>query len=253
MKKEILLKGKCALVTGGGTGIGLGIATELVDVGAQVILIGRREEPLKEAVIKLGGAVSYVVADLTEFEKLPGLVREIEKESPIDILVNNAGINLKGPFIDYSIEDYDKVVAIQEKATFFLTREVAKHMITRRTGNIINVSSLSARLGMQNNQAYTMCKGGIVALTRSLMMELAPYNIRVNSVNPGYVLTDIVRKINVNTPERLAVMEQATPLKRFGTIKDIGMAVAFLASDAAAFITGIDLFVDGGHGYASAI
>ena len=253
MRKEISLEGRHAIVTGGGTGIGRGIAGELVDAGANVILIGRRETVLEKTVSELGEKASYRVADLTEFEKLGELVEGIEKQFPIDILVNNAGINRKGPFLEYKEEDFDKVVGIQEKVTFFLTKEVSKYMIRRKAGSIINISSLSARIGMPSNQAYTMCKGGIVALTRSLMVELAPYNIRVNSINPGYIYTDMIKEINVHTPERLVVMEEATPLKRFGTTKEIGMAAAFLASDAASFITGIDLYVDGGHGYASRI
>ena len=253
MRNEISLEGKHALITGGGAGIGLGIAEEFVDAGAEVLLVGRRESVLREAAEHLGAHASYRTADLTEFDALPGLIADIEREFPIDILVNNAGINLKGPFLEYTPEEFDQVVAIQEKAVFFVTKEVAKYMVQRHAGSIVNISSLSARLGMPKNQAYTMCKGGIVALTRSLMMELAPYNIRVNSVNPGYIYTDMVKRINVNTPERLVVMEQATPLKRFGTAKDIGMAAAFLASDAASFITGVDLYVDGGHGYASQI
>lgn len=253
MRREILLEGKHAVITGGGTGIGLGIAEEMIDAGAEVLILGRRESVLQEAVKHLGEHAAYRVADITDFDALPGLIEEIEREFPINILVNNAGINLKGPFLDYTPEDFDKVVAIQEKATFFVTKEVARYMVKRKEGSIINISSLSARIGMPSNQAYTMCKGGIVALTRSLMVELAPYNIRVNSVNPGYIYTDMIKKINVNTPERLVVMEQATPLKRFGTAKEIGMAAAFLASDAASFITGVDLYVDGGHGLASQI
>ena len=253
MRQEILLTDKRAVITGGGTGIGFGIAEQFVDCGAKVLLLGRREDVLSQAVQKLGEKASYKVADLTDYTSLPALVKEIEEEAPVDILVNNAGINLKGEFVSYEEEDFDKVIGVQEKAVFFLTREVVKYMMPRKKGNIINISSLSARLGMPKNQAYTMCKGGIVALTRSLMVELAPYNIRVNSVNPGYIYTDMIKKINVNTPERLVVMQEATPLKRFGTIQDIGMAAAFLASDAASFITGVDLYVDGGHGYASQI
>jgi len=253
MLSEILLKGKLAFITGGGTGIGLGIAKELLDCGADVVITGRREDVLKKAVEELGPGADYIVADMMETAKLGTLVKQIEEKHSIDILVNNAGINLKGPFLDYSEEDFDKVVAIQEKAVFMLTKEVAKYMVKRKKGSIINISSLSARIGMPCNQAYTMCKGGIVALTRSLMVELATYGIRVNSVNPGYVLTDMVKRINVNSPERMKIMEEATPLKRFGTTKEIGMAVAFLASDAASYITGNDLYVDGGHGYASRI
>lgn len=181
MKKEIQLNGRRAIVTGGGTGIGLGIAEELLDVGAQVLLLGRREQVLREAVAKLGSGASYRVADLTDFAALPELFREIEAEFPADILVNNAGINRKGPFLDYTPEDFDQVVAIQEKATFFVTKEVAGYMKERGGGSIINISSLSARIGMPANQAYTMCKGGVVALTRSLMVELAPYHIHQNT------------------------------------------------------------------------
>ena len=253
MIREISLKGKTGLITGGGTGIGFGIAEQFVESGAKVILVGRREEVLQEAAGKLGKAASYYTADLTDSDTIKEMVEQIEGKTPIDILVNNAGINLKGSFFTYREEDFDRVVSIQEKAVFLLTQAVALHMAERKRGSIINITSLSARIGMPSNQVYTMCKGGIAALTRSLMVELAPYGIRVNSINPGYIMTDMIRKINVNTPERLKVMEEATPLKRFGTEKEIGMAAVFLASDAASFITGNDLYVDGGHGNASVL
>ena len=253
MLQEISLDGKTGLITGGGTGIGFGIAEQFVESGAKVILTGRREEILQKAASRLGKAASYYTADLTDSNTIKEMVEKIERETPIDILVNNAGINLKGPFLTYREEDFDQVVAIQEKAVFLMTQAVASHMAVRRAGAIINITSLSARIRMPSNQAYTMCKGGIAALTRSLMAELAPYGIRVNSINPGYIMTDMIRKINVNTPDRLKVMEEATPLKRFGTEKEIGMAAVFLASDAASFITGNDLYVDGGHGNASVL
>ena len=127
-----------------------------------------------------------------------------------------------------------------------LSQAVAERMKSRRSGNIIFISSLASVLGMHEIQAYTVCKSGIKGLARSLARDLGPYGIRVNSLNPGFVYTDMLERTNLKTPERLREIEERTPLKGFTQAKDLGMAAVFLASDAARFITGIDLVVDGG-------
>jgi len=246
MLKEISLAGKTALVTGGATGIGYSVATEMVDAGAHVIIVGRRLEQLKKAAEQLGKACTYHQFDLTNFEELPRFVRELENERPIDVLVNNAGINNKKDYFEFSADEFDRIVATQAKVPFLLTQEVARHMKKRSKGCIILLSSLAALLGMHDIQAYTVCKTGMVGLSRSLARDLSPYGIRVNSLNPGFVYTDMLRETNIKTPERLKEIESKTPLRGFTQTKDLGMAAAFLASDAARFITGIDLVVDGG-------
>ena len=246
MLKEISLEGKRALVTGGGSGIGFSIAEEMVDAGAEVVIVGRREEKLKEAAEKLGEKCSYRVFDVRDYDRHAGFVRELESEGPIDILVNCAGNNNKKDYFDFTAEEFDDIVNTQAKAPFMLSQEVARYMKERHAGSIIMISSLAAILGMHEIQAYTVCKSGVKGLARSLARDLGPYGIRVNSLNPGFVYTDMLRNTNLKTPERLKQIEDSTPLKGFTQTKDLGMAAAFLASDAARFITGIDLVVDGG-------
>ena len=170
----------------------------------------------------------------------------LENDAPIDVLVNCAGINNKKDYFDFTAEEFDKIVETQAKAPFMLSQEVARHMKERKKGSIILISSLAAILGMHEIQAYTVCKSGMKGLARSLARDLGPYGIRVNSLNPGFVYTDMLRNTNLKTPERLKEIEDRTPMSGFTLPKDLGMAAAFLASDAARFVTGIDLVVDGG-------
>lgn len=246
MLQEISLAGKTALVTGGATGIGFAIATELYDAGANVIIVGRREDRLREAAEKLGERCSWYRFDVTETEKHDAFIGMLEEKAPIDILVNNAGVNNKKDYFDFTAEEFDTIVATQAKAPFMLSQAVAKHMKERGKGCIILISSLAAILGMHDIQAYTVCKSGMKGLARSLARDLGPYGIRVNSLNPGFVYTDMLKNTNLKTPERLKEIEDRTPMRGFTQTKDLGMAAAFLASDAARFITGIDLVVDGG-------
>lgn len=246
MKKEISLKGKTAIVTGGATGIGFAIASELLDADANVIILGRREEKLKEAANKLGERCSYYVFDITDTAHYDELISKIEETTPIDILVNNAGINNKKDYFDFTEEELDTIIATQAKAPFLFSQAVAANMKKRKSGCILFISSLASILGMHDIQAYTLCKSGVKGLTRSLSRDLGPYGIRVNSLNPGFVYTDMLAKTNLKTPERLEEIQNRTPLRGFAKEKDLGMAAAFLCSDAARFISGIDLVVDGG-------
>lgn len=246
MLKEISLAGRHALVTGGATGIGFAVAAEMLDAGATVTIVGRRPELLEKAARKLGPNCSFEQRDVTQWDELPAFVKRIEERQPIDILVNNAGINIKKDFTEFTAGEFDQVIAIQAKTPFILTQEVVKYMKPRKKGCIILISSLSARLGMVNIQPYTISKVGMMGMARSLTNELAPHGIRINSLNPGFVDTDMVRQTNVKTPERLQQIQDKTPLRRFGKPEEIGMAAAFLASDAASFITGTDILVDGG-------
>lgn len=246
MMKEISLEGKTALITGGATGIGFAIASEMCDAGAHVVIVGRREEKLREAAEKLGEKCTWYQFDVTHMDEYEKFIDRVEKESPIDILVNNAGINNKKDYFDFKAEEFDTIVETQAKAPFMLSQAVAKRMRERKSGSIIFISSLASILGMHEIQAYTVCKSGVKGLARSLARDLGPYGIRVNSLNPGFVYTDMLEKTNLKTPGRLKEIEERTPLQGFTQAKDLGMAAVFLASDAARFITGIDLVVDGG-------
>lgn len=246
MLQEISLEGKRALVTGGATGIGFAIAEQMIDAGADVVIVGRREDKLKEAAQKLGEKCSWYQFDVTKSEEHAAFIQKLEDQAPIDILVNCAGINNKKDYFDFTADEFDTIVETQAKAPFMLSQEVAKHMRERHKGSIILISSLAAILGMHEIQAYTVCKSGMKGLARSLARDLGPYGIRVNSLNPGFVYTDMLRNTNLKTPERLKQIEDSTPLRGFTLPKDLGMAAVFLASDAARFVTGIDLVVDGG-------
>lgn len=246
MLREISLEGKTALVTGGGTGIGFAIAAEMADAGADVVIVGRREEKLREAAGKIGEKCTWRVFDVTETEKYDEFFEELEKKAPIDILVNNAGINIKKDYFDFTAEEFDKIMETQAKAPFMLSQTAAKYMKERKSGCILFISSLASILGMHEIQAYTVAKSGVKGLARSLAKDLGPYGIRVNSLNPGFVYTDMLKNTNLKTPGRLEEIQNRTPMRGFAREKDLGMAAAFLASDAARFITGIDLVVDGG-------
>lgn len=246
MLKEISLAGKTALVTGGATGIGFAISEEMIDAGADVVIVGRREDKLKEAAEKLGEKCSWYQFDVSCTEKHAEFIKMLEEKHPLDILVNCAGINIKKDYFDFTAEEFDTIIATQAKAPFMLSQEAARYMKERKKGCIIMISSLAAILGMHEIQAYTVCKSGMKGLARSLARDLGPYGIRVNSLNPGFVYSDMLRNTNLKTPERLEQIASSTPLQGFTQAKDLGMAAAFLASDAARFITGIDLVVDGG-------
>lgn len=246
MLQEISLEGKTALITGGGTGIGFAIAEEMADAGASVIIVGRREEKLKEAAEKIGEKCSWYVFDVTKTEEYEDFFRKLEKKAPVDILVNNAGINIKKDYFDFTAEEFDKIMETQAKAPFMLSQTAAKYMKERKSGCILLISSLASVLGMHEIQAYTVAKSGMKGLARSLARDLGPYGIRVNSLNPGFVYTDMLKNTNLKTPGRLEEIQNRTPMRGFAKEKDLGMAAAFLASDAARFITGIDLVVDGG-------
>ena len=246
MLQEISLEGKTALITGGGTGIGFAIAEEMADAGASVIIVGRREEKLKEAAEKIGEKCSWYVFDVTKTEEYEDFFRKLEKKAPVDILVNNAGINIKKDYFDFTAEEFDKIMETQAKAPFMLSQTAAKYMKERKSGCILLISSLASILGMHEIQAYTVAKSGMKGLARSLARDLGPYGIRVNSLNPGFVYTDMLKNTNLKTPGRLEEIQNRTPMRGFAKEKDLGMAAAFLASDAAGFITVIDLVVDGG-------
>ena len=246
MLQEISLEGKTALITGGGTGIGFAIAEEMADAGASVIIVGRREEKLKEAAEKIGEKCSWYVFDVTKTEEYEDFFRKLEKKAPVDILVNNAGINIKKDYLDFTAEEFDKIMETQAKAPFMLSQTAAKYMKERKSGCILLISSLASILGMHEIQAYTVAKSGMKGLARSLTRDLGPYGIRVNSLNPGFVYTDMLKNTNLKTPGRLEEIQNRTPMRGFAKEKDLGMAAAFLVSDAAGFITGIDLVVDGG-------
>jgi gluconate 5-dehydrogenase len=245
---EFNLTGKLVLVTGGGSGLGLSMACTFVRYGAKVIIAGRRENVLREAAEKLGPQVSFITTDLSALENIPALVERIEQEyGPLDVLVNNAGIHLKKDALDVSDAEFENVVRTNQSAVFALSREVARKMIPRKKGSIVMVSSMASRYGIPKVIAYTAAKSAIEGMTRAMAVEWSPAGVRINCIAPGFIETEMSAKALNNDTERKSKVLSRTPMQRLGKPEDVGLAAVFLASDAAGFITGASLAVDGGN------
>ncbi|MBE9465406.1 SDR family NAD(P)-dependent oxidoreductase [Dyadobacter subterraneus] len=242
------LEGKLALITGGGSGIGFYIAQCMVQAGAKVVLTGRREAVLQETVEKLGSKATYFVNDITQLETIPALVEAIEAQcGPIDILVNNAGINMKKFAVEVTDADFDKVIQTNLHAVFSMTRECGKRMIERKSGSIIMITSMAAIYGIDRVVAYTASKSAVGGMVKALTTEFSPYNVRINAVAPGFIETPMMlTAMNGDSSRRDKAMDR-TPMGTWGKPEDIGWAAVFLASNAAKFITGVSLPVDGGN------
>lgn len=242
------LEGKTALITGGGAGIGLEIARCMVASGARVILTGRTETRLQEAVKDLGPQSAYRVNDVTRLETLEDLVNDIEAEfGSLDILVNNAGINMKKPALEVSDEDFSRIIDTNLNAVFALTRTCAKRMVARGSGSIIMISSMAAYYGIDRVVAYAASKSGIEGMVKVLASDLSKYNVRVNAVAPGFIETNMMKTAFGSDPDRMNKAMGRTPMGKFGKPEDVGWAAVFLASEASAYITGVSLRVDGGN------
>lgn len=245
MKKEISLEGKRVLITGGATGLGYGIAAECKDAGGEVIIAGRREALLEKAAEELG--LSWARLDIADHASLPGAAAALEKRfGPVDCLVNNAGIQNNKDALDYGAEEFAALYNTNVFGTYILTREIARGMVERESGALLFISSAAAYMGLTRNLLYSGTKGALSAMTRAFASELSPRGVRVNAIAPGWIETSIVKESFKRVPERKALVERRSMLGRLGTVKDIGMAAAFLLSDAAAFITAAELKVDGG-------
>lgn len=237
-----------ALVTGGGTGLGLGIAHAMVDAGARVLLAGRREESLRLAVESLGDSAEWVVADVTVATDRARMLAHCREHfgRPADILVNNAGQNMKRPALEVSDEDFDALLNTHVKAAFALSRDAAPAMIERGDGKILFIASMASYLGVPNIVGYTTAKTAVLGLTRALAAEWSSLGIRVNAIVPGWIETDMTRKaLNEDPPRKQKVLSR-TPMGRLGQPIDIGRAAVYLCSNAAAFVTGQEFPIDGG-------
>lgn len=242
------LENKIALITGGGSGIGLDIARCMVLAGARVVLTGRREAVLQEAKASLGEKAFFFVNDVTDLKGLEGLVQDIEAQvGPIDILINNAGINMKKPALEVTDEEFSHILQTNLHAVFSLTRACARKMVSRQSGAIIMISSMAAYYGLDRVVAYGSSKSGIEGMVRLLASEFSKFNVRVNAIAPGFIETNMMKTAMASDPDRMAKALGRTPIGHFGKPEDIGWAAVFLASEAAQFITGISMPVDGGN------
>ncbi|MEP6947771.1 MAG: SDR family oxidoreductase [Ginsengibacter sp.] len=239
---------KVAIITGGGSGIGLAIAKKFVQNNITTIIIGRNKAKLSAAKTKLGELCIPVVFDLNNLSSIPELVDQFIKQyKKIDILVNNAGINLKKEFIEVTDDEFQKIILTNVAAVFALSREVVKNMMKEGSGSIINISSMASQYGLPKVIAYTASKSAIEGMTRAMAVELSPKGIRVNCIAPGFIATDMSSKALDNDKERKEKVMSRTPMGAMGMPADIGDAAVFLASSASGYITGVVLPVDGGN------
>jgi NAD(P)-dependent dehydrogenase (short-subunit alcohol dehydrogenase family) len=240
--------GKVAIVTGGGSGLGLAIAEKFVGSGIHTVIVGRDESKLNSAKEKLGNLCYPMACDVSDLPSIPSFVEKVIKQfGQIDILVNNAGINMKKDFTEVTDEDFQKVITTNLCSVFAMSREVVKHMLTRGSGSIINISSMAAQYGLPRVIAYSASKTAIDGMTRAMATELSPKGIRINAIAPGFIITPMTDTALNSDPERKAKVFSRTPMGHMGQPSDIGDAALFLAGDAAKYITGVVLPVDGGN------
>ena len=239
---------KVAIVTGGGSGLGYAIAKKMVSENITTIIAGRNLEKLQKAQNELGENCHIYQINLRDLKTIPTFIDYVHNTfSRIDILVNNAGINQKKLFTDVTDEEFGNIINTNVQSVFAISREVAKHMIELQKGAIVNISSMASLYGIPKVISYTASKAAIDGMTRSMAVDLSPNGIRVNSVAPGFIYSDMSAKALDSDPERKAKVFGRTPMGRMGEPADIAEAVYFLASDAAKYITGVTLPVDGGN------
>jgi 2-deoxy-D-gluconate 3-dehydrogenase len=243
------LEGRVAVVTGGNGGIGRGIAIGLAEAGAAVAILARNDQKNRATLsdlLALGVLASTHILDVTDRAALKPAIDEVQRTlGPIDILVNNAGIALTGGALRGTVDDWDRVLETNLNSCFILSRLAAESMAPRRTGKIINIASEYAHFGNPIAPAYSASKGALIQLTKSMAIELAPHNIQVNAIVPGWIESDMTAPIK-SRPFFEEIIRR-TPAGRFGTPEECAGAAVFLASHAADFVTGSTIFVDGGY------
>jgi gluconate 5-dehydrogenase len=250
MSLEIFsLKGRRALVTGSSQGIGLAIAEGLARAGATVVLNGRDASKLAaaEADLKAKGLqVTSAAFDVTDEVAATAAVAEIEaSQGPIDILFNNAGMQFRTPLEDYPIEKWRELMRVNVESAFIVGKAVAKAMIARKQGKIINICSVQSELARPSIAPYTATKGAIKMLTKGMCADWAKHGIQINAIGPGYFKTPLNQAL-VDNPEFSSWLEKRTPAGRWGTVDELIGAAVFLASGASSFVNGHILYVDGG-------
>ena len=245
------LKGKRTIVTGGARGIGKGIVSRFLQEGASVYILDVNESELEKSLAEWeqqGYHVAALTCDLRNRAMLEkAAVQAIEQLEGVDILINNAGIAFRESLLDVSMEHWEAVMEVNLNAMFRLSQIVAKQMIDQGAGgSIVNMSSKNGLMGSSKLVHYNASKAGVILLTQSMAVELAPYGIRVNAVAPGLIDTPLDRELKLKD-KSLPTISSRTPMGRLGTIEEVASAFLFLASDEASYITGITLVVDGGH------
>ncbi len=242
------LAGRRALVTGSSQGIGLALAEGLAAHGATVVLNGRRREPLEAAAAGLRGAghaASVACFDVTDPAAVAAGVAALAAEGPIDILVNNAGMQFRAPLEDFPVDKWRQLLETNVSSVFYVAQAVAKGMIARGRGKIINIASVQSELARPGIAPYTATKGAVRNLTRGMATDWAKHGLQVNAIAPGYFRTPLNQAL-VESAEFTAWLEKRTPAARWGEVGELVGAAVFLAGDASSFVNGHTLYVDGG-------
>jgi 2-dehydro-3-deoxy-D-gluconate 5-dehydrogenase len=247
MKESFDLTGKVAVVTGAFQGLGRGMAIGLAEAGADVVLVDRQEATETAGVVRsLGRKTLTFAADLMSIERIPLIVQTtVETFGKIDILINNAGTIRRTPAIDYSEKDWDDIMAVNAKTVFFFSQAVARDMMKRKSGKIINIASLLAFQGGIIVPAYAASKGAVAQITKALANEWAAHGINVNAIAPGYMATDNTKALREDPVRSKAILDRI-PAGRWGTPQDLAGVAVFLASPASDYVNGHVLVVDGG-------
>lgn len=246
-KQAFDLSGRVALVTGGGSGLGYATAKCLASAGAKVVITGRREDVLQKACEELGENVCYYVYDVTDTDHAKDFIDKIVADhGSCDILINNAGRHCKKDVADITIQDFRDVMDVHMYGSFALAQAAISYMRERKKGSIIFISSMSALLGMTKVCVYGSAKAGLMGLTRCLAGDVSADGIRVNAIIPGFIDTPMFHQaVDSDIPRQQKILGH-TPMERYGSPEDIGWAAVYLSSDAASFVNGTSITVDGG-------
>jgi len=239
------LENKRVVITGGASGIGLATAARFLDEGARVVILDRDREAGERLPAELPGLTKFFPCDVSDMSQVQSAVGKIIRVAGgIDVLINNAGISIRHDFLDITPEEWEKVLAVNLNGVFYVAQTVARHMMENDGGVILNTASTNGIMGYRHYADYNASKAGVIELTKSMALELAP-RIRVNAIAPGYILTPMQR--TEYTDEMLEDVNRKLPLKRHGNPEEIAALFAFLASDDAEYITGQIYVADGGE------
>ena len=243
------IQNKVALITGAGAGLGRGYARIFAQAGCRVVCADINEAAAADTaaeILAAGGQALPLFVDVTKIKSVEELCDRIEEAwGPVEILVNNAGVEDVAPFLEVTEAQYDKIHGVNLRGVFFTGQTVAKRMRDNGGGKIINIGSLGSYIGLTESSVYCSTKGGVIQLSKTMALELAPYNIQVNCVAPGYFITPMTQGF-YDDPQHRSWIESRIPLGRWGTVDDLGGTLLFLASPASDYITGDTIIVDGG-------
>jgi gluconate 5-dehydrogenase len=244
------ITGRLALVTGSSRGLGYALATGLAQAGARVVVHGRDAEAVAKAAAGIGDVTGTVPAtttfDVTDADAAAeGIAALVADHGVPDILVNNAGIQRRAPFNDFDPADWDDIVTTNLSSVFYVSRQVTRRMAERGSGKVINIGSVQSMLARQTIAPYSATKGGVVMLTKGMAADLARFNIQVNAISPGYFATEMNRALVEDEAFNTWVINR-TPAQRWGKFEELIGTLIYLASDASTFVSGQNIFVDGG-------